>query len=129
VISSSYSATMCYSSFWCGIVLFFRLVRCLFGSNCHIRFDPLHIQLIILVLSTLQIYFRHFSFIIFVGILPLYPINLDALSLLADLFFTVLSNFECVLYDVFYDFERINILFSQKKNLKYFTFDFFYISP
>jgi hypothetical protein len=45
-------------------------------------------------------YFRHFSFIVFIGILPLYVINLDAVSLFADSSFTVFSDFEFVLYDV-----------------------------
>ncbi|KAK2442487.1 hypothetical protein QL285_013679 [Trifolium repens] len=102
-------ATLCYSSSWCGVVLFSRLVWCLFYSNCQIRFDQVQIQTMILALSTLQIwkheYFRHYSFIIFVGILPLYVINLDAVSLFTDSSFTVFSDFEFVLYDVFYDFE------------------------
>jgi hypothetical protein len=36
-------------------------------------------------------------------------------SLFTDSSFTVFSDFEFVLYDVFYDFEWMNILFSKKK--------------
>jgi len=57
--------------------------------------------------STLQIqkhgYFGDLDFIILlVGILPLYAINLDVVSLFADSPFTFLAMF---VFDVFYQFE------------------------
>ncbi|AES75367.1 transmembrane protein, putative [Medicago truncatula] len=61
--------------------------------------------------STLQIqknvYFGDLDFIIlFVGILPLYAINLDAVSLFADSLYYVFSDINHVIVsDVFYQFE------------------------
>jgi len=73
--------------------------------------------------STLQIrkhgYFGDLNFIIlFVGILPMYAINLGAVSLFADSPFTFLAMF---VSDVLYRFELMNIVFLSKKrklNLK-----------
>jgi hypothetical protein len=65
-------------------------------------------------------YFGDFNFIILfvVGILSLYAINLDAVSLFVDSSFTFLANVEYViLFDVFDQFKRMNIiLFLSKKS-------------
>ena len=114
------------SSSKCDVVLFvvlcdiwFRVLsRCLFISYWKIYISQLQIQPIIWA-STLQIrkhgYFGNLGFIIlFVGILPMYAINLGGMSLLADSPFTFLAMFIC---DVLYRFEWMNIvLFLSKKN-------------
>jgi len=71
--------------------------------------------------STLQIwkhgYFGDLDFIIlFVGILPLYAINLGAVSLFAD---SPLMFLAMIAFDVLYQFEWMNIilLFLSKKKL------------
>ena len=71
--------------------------------------------------STLQIQKQEYSgdldfIILFVGILPLYAINLGAVSLFADSSFTFLAMF---VSDVLYRFEWMNIvlLLSKKKIL------------
>ena len=98
----------------CGV--WFRVLsRCLFSSYWKIYISQLQIQPMIWT-STLQIRkhgcFRDLSFIIlFVGILPLYAINLGAVSLFADSPFTFLGIW-CTLW-----FEWMNIvLFLSKKN-------------
>ncbi|KAK2432666.1 hypothetical protein QL285_018033 [Trifolium repens] len=77
----------------------------------NIRSSHLQIQSMIWT-STLQIrrhgYFGDFNFIILfvVGILPLYAINLDAVSLFADSSFTFLANVEYVIiFDVIDQFD------------------------
>jgi hypothetical protein len=74
--------------------------------------------------STLQIrshrYFDNFNFIILfvVGILLLYAINLNIVSMLADTFFTFLVMLNMWLYDAFYQFKWMSIiLFLSKKSL------------
>ena len=66
-------------------------------------------------------YSGHFNFIIyFCRHMPLYAINLDAVSLFADSYFTFLA----VLNDVISQFEWMNIiLFLSKKKLSPFSFD------
>jgi len=116
------------SSFKCGVVLFvvlcdvwFRVFsRCLFNSYWKIDINQLQSRSMIWA-STLQIwkhgYFGGLDFIIlFVGILPLYVINLGVVSLFTDSSFTFLAMFvsDC---DVLYQFEWMNIvLFLSKKS-------------
>jgi hypothetical protein len=103
-------------------------VRCLFGSSWQIRFDSVHIQQsMTLASSTLQTrrhgYSEHFKFVIFVGFvtivdsLPLYAINVDAVSLFTDSSFSVFSDLElyCSIYFINLN-EWMNIVFSQKKS-------------
>jgi hypothetical protein len=67
-------------------------------------------------------YSEHFMFVIFVGfvtivdILPLYAINVDAVSLFTDSSFLVFSNLElyCSIYFINLN-EWMNIVFNQKK--------------
>ena len=104
-------------------------VRCLFGSSWQIRFDSVHIQQsMTLASSTLQTrrhrYSEHFKFgifvgfVIFVGILPLYAINVDAVSLFAVSSFSVFSDLElyCSMYSINLN-EWMNVVFSQKKKV------------
>ena len=96
----------------CGVVLvvvlrgniwFPVLLRCSFDSSRKIIFGQLQIQSMIWA-STLQIrkhgYSGDFNFIIsfFVGIMPLYAINSDAVSLFADSSFTFLAKLNMWLY-------------------------------
>ena len=65
-----------------------------------------------------HVYFSDLGFIIlFVGILPLYAINLGAMSLFVDSPFTFLAMF---VFDVLYRFEWMNIVLflSKKKEFK-----------
>ena len=104
----------------CGVVLFvvlcdiwFRVLSwCSFISYWKIYISQLKIQQMIWA-STLQIrkheYFGDLGFIIlFVGILPMYAINLGVVSLLADFPFTFLAMF---VSNVFYQFDWMNIFF------------------
>jgi hypothetical protein len=101
------------------------ILRCSFDSYWKIGFSQLQIQSMIWA-STLQIrshrYSGHFNFIILfvVGILPLYAINSDAVSMFADSSFTFLVILNMWLYDVFYQFEWMNIVLflSKKKSIK-----------
>jgi len=109
----------------CGIVLFvvlcdvwFRVLSwCSSISYWKIYISQLQIQQMIWA-STLQIrkhrYFGDLGFIIlFVGILPMYAINLGDVSLFADSSFTFLA---MSVSDVLYQFEWMNIvLFLSKK--------------
>jgi len=110
----------------CGVVLFVVLCGvwfcvlswCSFISYWNIYISQLQIQPMIWA-STLQIrkhgYFGDLGFIIlFVGILPMYAINLGVVSLFADSPFTFLVMF---VYDVLYHLnEWISFCFCQKKN-------------
>jgi len=92
------------------------LSRCSFSSYWKIYISQLQIQSMIWV-STLQIrkhgYFGDLDFIIlFVGILPLYAINLSVVILFADssfMFFTMIA------FDVLYQFEWISFCCFCKK--------------
>jgi len=82
------------------------LSQCSFSSYSKIYISQLQIQLMIWT-STLQIqkhgYFVDLDFIIlFIGILSLYAINLDVVSLFANSPFTILVIF---VFDVLYQFE------------------------
>jgi len=94
------------------------LSRCSFSSYWKININQLQIQSMIWA-STLQIrkhgYFSDLDFIIlFVGIFPLYAINLGAVSLFADSSFTFLTMF---VSDILYQFKWMNIiLFLSKRN-------------
>jgi len=72
------------------LIVFSHLFRYLFVSDCQISFASVHIQIMILVSTMLQIqrhdYSRDFSTVICVGLctLPFYAINIDAVSLFTD---------------------------------------------
>jgi hypothetical protein len=107
----------------CG-VCFRVLSRCSFNSYWKIDISQLQNQPMIWA-STLQIrkhgYFSDLGFIIlFVGILPLYAINLCVVSLFADSSFAFLAMF---VSDVLYQFEWMNIvLFLSKKIITFYLF-------
>jgi len=88
------------------LFVFFLLPKCLFGSYCHISFDPVQIQPITLASSTLQIrrhdYFGDFNIVIFVGLctLPFYAINMDDVSLFTYSSFLFLANLYCIIYSI-----------------------------
>ena len=108
-------------------------VRCSFVSGWRSRSDLVQIKsMSTFVSSTLQIrrhgYSGHFNIVIFVGIcnLPFYAINMDTVSLFADLSFLFLAIMSLYCIDVLYLFECTNIIFCQKKWASYKMFLFFY---
>jgi hypothetical protein len=97
-------------------------VRCSFVSGWRSRSDLVQIQsMSTLVSSTLQIwrhgYSRDFNIVIFVGIcnLPFYAINMDTVSLFADLSFLFLAIMNLYYIDVLFLFEWMNIVYFVKK--------------
>jgi hypothetical protein len=123
VISSSLCDVVLFVVLY-GAIWFPALLRCSFDSYWKIGSRQLQIQSMIWT-STLQIrrhgYFGDFNFIILfvVGILPLYAINLDAVSLFADSSFMFLANVEYVIvFDVIYQFEWMNIILFLSKKIK-----------
>jgi hypothetical protein len=82
-------------------ILLSVFVRRSFVSGWRINFDLVQIQLMsILMSSMLQIqrhgYSEHFNMVIFIGLcnLPFHAINMDTVSLFADLCFLFLANFK-----------------------------------
>ncbi|AES64122.1 transmembrane protein, putative [Medicago truncatula] len=81
----------------------------LIGSDCEISFDPVQIQSMILVLSTLQIrrhgYSGDLNMVICVGIciLSFYAINMDVVSMFTNSSFLFLANLHYI--NVLYQFE------------------------
>jgi hypothetical protein len=119
--------TLCWSSSCYGVSLLSRLGAVFVRLNWQIRFDSVHIQRsMTLAPSTLQTrrhrYSEHFKFVIFVGfvtfvgILPLYAINVDAVSLFAVSSFSVFSDLElyCSMYSINLN-EWMSFLVKQKK--------------
>jgi hypothetical protein len=128
------------SSCDCGVVLlvvlcsvwFFVLSQYSFSSYWKIDISQLQVQSMIWA-STLQIrkheYFGDLNFIIlFVGILPMYAINLCALSLFPNSSLFYVFSDVCIWCDVLYQFEWMNIvLFLSKKefiNVLFSSIDF-----
>jgi len=94
VISSSECGVVLFVVL-CGVVWFLVLLQCSFDSYWKISFSQSQIQSTIWV-PTLQILKHEYSgdldlIIFFVGILPLYAINLGAVSLFANSSFTFLA--------------------------------------
>ena len=109
-------------SHFCAVYLFSRLCAVFFVSGWRSRFDQVQIQsMSTLVSSTLQIrrhgYSGHFNIVIFVGIcnLPFYAINMDTVSLFANLSFLFLAIMNLYYIDVLFLFEWMNIVYFVKK--------------
>jgi hypothetical protein len=122
LVSSPSSAPLCWLSSCYSVVWFPVWLRCSFGSYSKINFSQLQIQSMIWT-STLQIRKHEHSddfnfFILFVGILPFYAINLDDVGLFTDscfLFLAMLDLYLHILYSIDYWDEWI-LLFLVKIN-------------
>jgi hypothetical protein len=122
------SAALCLVVVLCGVIWFPVLLRCSFDSSRKIIFSQLQIQSMIWA-STLQIrkhgHSGDFNFIILfvVGIMSLYAINSDAVSLFADSSFTFLAKLNMWLYLMYLSIWMNEYHFvCVKKNFKFSKF-------
>jgi len=118
VISSSECGVVLFVVL-CGVVLFCVFLRCSFGSYWKISFSQSQIQSMIWT-PTFQIRKNEYSgdldfIIFFVGILPLYAINLSVVSLFADSSLTFLAML-ILIYSINLN-EWISFCFCQKRRV------------
>jgi len=104
----------------CGVVWFPVFVRCSFDSYWKIDYSIKDLSVNVADPEAMDIPVTLILSSIFVGIMPLYAINLDAVSLFADSSFTFLA----VLNDVIPRFEWMNIILflSKKKKNTYYSY-------
>jgi len=100
----------------CGAVWFPVFLRCSLDSSWKIDYSIKDLSVNVADPEAMNIPVTLILSYIFVGIMPLYAINLDAVSLFADSFFTFLA----ILNDVISRFESMDIILflSKKKKVK-----------
>jgi len=97
----------------CSVIWFSVFLRCSFDSYWKIDYSIKDLEFNVADPDAMDIPVTLILSYIFVGIMPLYSINLDVVSLFADSSFTFLA----VLNDVISQFKWMNIiLFLSKKN-------------